>query len=250
MKKTNNFLILFFCILLCGCINSSKKSSNNSESDFIYNTNDYDVNDFSIIDSVIYYTPIELEPTILNDTLNLNKLTVSRFNLLNYMEYKEPYRMFYPFVNSTNKDIQFIIAQDENGYDIPLKISFKNGQYFLFGKDYKLLTSRLEESGDLDNFDADSFYNPNFRNSISFIINTDQKKYLIFAFSDSMWWVHHLFDISDSDNIKYYILYSIYTLEEGYSIDNKGQLQFKQKYFYLWNSEDTSQDKYRLIDIP
>lgn len=179
-----------------------------------------------------------------------NVLKISFFYLNNYFELAEPFRMFYPFIN-TQKQIEFILSCDEDG-KIPLKISFPDQQTFIFGKDYTLLTKRMEESDFLDTFDDNSFYDPNFIGSShsGYILKTKDKEYLLFLFSYGPWWIHHLFDVTNKNDIKYYILYSIYTTQEGYFMGKDGGLKFKQKYFYLMNSEDKSQDKFRVIDIP
>ena len=60
-----------------------------------------------------------------------------------------------------------------------------------------------------------------------------------------------IIDITDEKNIKYYILNSIYGLEDCYGdFNNDGKLDFKQKYAYLRNSENHSNDKYKTYTLP
>ena len=65
-----------------------------------------------------------------------------------------------------------------------------------------------------------------------------------------MWYIHHLFDITNEKSIKYFILNGIYTDEDGYGdFNNDGKLDFKQKYFYVKNSLDHSQEKFKIYTL-
>ena len=86
------------------------------------------------------------------------------------------------------------------------------------------------------------------REGIFFEFN--QKRYLFFIINNGILNIHHLFDISDDRNIKYYILNSIYTREEGYGDFNKdGKLDFKQKYYLQRNNNEKLKDKYKIYTI-
>ena len=65
-----------------------------------------------------------------------------------------------------------------------------------------------------------------------------------------MWCIHHLFDITNEKNIKYFILNGIYNDQDGYGDFNyDGKLDFQQKYFYLRNSLDHSEDRFKIYTI-
>lgn len=211
-------------------------------------------NDFIKIKSVLLKTPGEINFTDFYKKINSKGIFFQSFRLASFLEYKQPFKQYYPFINKSNKKINFIISHDVNGDS--LKISFKNGQYFWFGKKYKLITPKIKIKDKLDDhqkmINRKSFENPNFlinvRGGIFFEYN--KKKYLLFIFNDGIWTVHHLFDITNDKNINYFILNSIYTLEDGYSdYNNDGKVDFKQKYYYNKNSNDTTQNKYKIYTI-
>lgn len=206
-------------------------------------------NDFTKIKSILLKTPSDIDLTYLRILDYRKEVMIFSFGLMNYLEYKEPYREYCPFINGSTNEMEFIVS-----YDTPVKISFKKGQYFYFGQNYKWLTPKIKVAHSIDHqyYNKKSFkdLNPEFIHH-GMIIRFKNKKYLLFLIGDGMWWIHHLFDITDESNIKYYILNSIYGLEECYGdFNNDGKLDFKQKYAYLRNSEDKSQDKYKVYTLP
>lgn len=231
-----------------------KITTNNNEkilTTVVFENRTYDKeNDFTKIKSVLLETPIKIQFT---DFITLDyreEIQFFNFDLQNYMQYKAPYTDYSPFINFSTKKMEFILS-----YDGLIKISFSNGQYFWFGESYKWLTPKIKVADSLDY----QFYNKNSFKEVNKqsivrggqILKFKNKIYLLFIISDGMWWIHHLFDITDESNIKYYILNSIYGLKECYGdFNNDGKLEFKQKYFYLRNSEDKSQDKYKIYTLP
>lgn len=211
-------------------------------------------NDFSKIKSVLLETPNEINFTYLHNETNKNGIIFQTFGLNNYLEYKEPYREYCPFINTSKKRMEFILSYYVDSSTV-LKISFINGQAFLFGKKHKWITPKVKVADSLDyqHYSKDSFCEANYQSSIhgGNIVKYRNKKYLLFFINDGMWWIHHLFDITDEKNIKYYILNSIYGLEDCYGdFNNDGKLDFKQKYAYLRNSENHSNDKYKTYTLP
>ena len=215
----------------------------------------YKDNDYVNIKSVLLKTPTEIDFTYLHGKMNKNGIFFQSFGLTNFLEYKEPYKEYAPFINQKTKQIDFIISYDERA-EIPLKISFKKGQYFWFGKNFNWITPKIEINDssltDYQDFNKDSFSNSDnqkmIREGIFFEFN--RKKYLFFNINNGIWNIHHLFDISDDRDIKYYILNSIYTREEGYGDFNKDRkLDFKQKYYLHRNNYEKSKDKYKIYTI-
>ncbi|MCC9064129.1 hypothetical protein [Flavobacterium piscisymbiosum] len=207
-------------------------------------------NDFTKIKSVLLETPGEIEFTKFMTSDYRKEIQFLNFGLLNHLEYKEPYKEYSPFINASTKKMEFILS-----YDGSIKISFSNGQYFWFGENYKWLTPKIKVSDSLDYqfYNMGSFKKMNNRSVIhgGQILKFKNKIYLLFFISNGMWWIHHLFDITDEKSIKYCILNSIYGLEDCYGdFNNDGKLDFKQKYAYLRNSEDKSQDKYKVYTLP
>ncbi|NJM78668.1 MAG: hypothetical protein HC854_01810 [Flavobacterium sp.] len=175
--------------------------------------------------------------------------------LTDFLDYKERYKHYLPFINKSKRSIDFIVSYSENNIT-PVKISFKDGQYFLFGKNFKWITPKIKITDtlltDYQIFNKSSFENPiSFPNTYrSSFLEFNKKKYLLFFYWEGVWCIHHLFDLTDEKKIKYYILNSIYSTENSYGdFNNDGKLDFKQKYFYLRNNLDTSKDKYKIYTI-
>ncbi len=211
--------------------------------------------DYYNIKSVLSGTPSEIDFTHLHNKTNKKGIIFKNFDLVNFLEYKEPYKEYSPFINQETRQIDFIISYDVST-KVPLKISFKKGQYFWFGKNFKWITPKIKVNHSLEDYQRviskNSFSNGNNQKMIKEgnIFEFKNKKYLLFTFWNNIWCIHHLFDITDDKNIKYYILNSIYTNEEGYGDFNKdNKLDFKQRYFYLRNSTDTSRYKYKIYTI-
>ncbi len=211
-------------------------------------------NDFNNIKSVLLNTPTEINFTNLHDEKNKNGIIFQNFGLTNYLEYKSPYREYFPFINEHSHEIDFVISFDESSKN-PLKISFKKGQYFHFGENFKWLTPKIKISDtltDYQDYNKNSFATADHQNKIrqGSIFKFDKKTYLLFIIDDGIWEIHHLFDITNDNNIKYYILNGIYTTKNGYGDFNHDyKLDFKQRYFYLRNSIDTTQNKYKVYKI-
>ena len=242
-KKGEKFLI------------TSAKNKKFLESLILEKINYNSQSDYNNIKSVLLKTPNEIDFTYLHSKTNKNGIIFQNFGLANYLEYKKPYKEYSPFINQKTKQIDFIISYDESTV-IPLKISFKKGQYFWFGKSFKWITPKIKIKDtlldDYQDFNENSFSNGNNQKMIrgGDIFEYNKKKYLLFTFWDGMWCIHHLFEITDDNNIKYYILNSIYTNEDGYGdFNNDNKLDFKQRYFYLRNSIDTTQNKYKIYTI-
>ena len=211
-------------------------------------------NDFNNIKSVLLETPSEVDYTYLHNKINKNGIAFQNFGIANFLEYKKSNKEYCPFIKQKTKQIDFIISYDENA-KIPLKISFKKGQYFWFGKNFKWITTKIkinDSSIDYQHYNKNSFQEDRYQNIIrsGSFFEFNKKKFLLFTNWDGMWCIHHLFDITNESNIKYYILNGIYTTEDGYGDFNKnGQLEFKQKYFYIRNSIDTTHNKYKIYTI-
>lgn len=215
-----------------------------------YNTQ----SDYNNIKSVLLKTLGQVDFTYLHKKTNANGIIYKTFGLANYLEYKEPFKEYWPFINKSKKSIDFILSYGESDY-LPLKISFSQGQHFILGKNFKWITPKINIKdttlADYQHFNKISFLNPNFFiNRGGSIIEFNKKKYLLFTFWDGMWCIHHLFDLTHEKKIKYYILNSIYTDEDGYcDFNNDGKLDFKQKYFYVKNSLDHSKDRFKIYTI-
>lgn len=212
-------------------------------------------NDFSRIKLVLLETPNEINFSHLQIQPNENGIVFQNFNLKNYLEYKKPFKEYLPFINNFSKEIDFIISYNEKE-EIPLKISFKKGQYFWFGKNYKWITPRVKIDDSLIDYqkviNKNSFSEANNQQIIKEgkFLEFNNKKYLLFIIQNGIWNIHHLFDITVETKIKYYIINSIYTNEEGYNDYNSdNKLDFKQCYYYLRNEIDKKHNKYKTYTI-
>lgn len=211
--------------------------------------------DYNSITSVLLKTPIEIDFTYLHKKTNRKGIIFENFGLQNYLEYEEPYKEYSPFINQKNKQIDFIICYDENT-EIPLKISFKNGEFFWFGKNFKWITPLIKIK-DRSLTDYQDFNQNSFSKSINqkmikegLYLEFNKKKFLLFNIENGMWNIHHLFDVSVDKDIKYYILNSIYTREEGYGdFNNDGMLDFKQKYYLHRNNNQKTKDEYKIYTL-
>ena len=111
-------------------------------------------NDFSNIKSVLLKTPSNIEFTHLEASDYDNETLIFSFVLNHYLEYKEPYIEYCPFINNSTKKMEFILSYDY------LKVSFSNGQYFWLGRDYKWLTPIIKLPSYNDDY---QFYNENIK---------------------------------------------------------------------------------------
>ena len=209
-------------------------------------------NDFSNIKSVLLKTPRNIEFTHLEASDYDNETLIFSFVLNHYLEYKEPYIEYCPFINNSTKKMEFILSYDY------LKVSFSNGQYFWLGRDYKWLTPIIKLPSYNDDY---QFYNENIEKNINeqakihggTIIRFKEKRYLVLYSRIQNIMIHHLFDITSKNKIKYYVLSSI---DSGYDencygdSNHDGKLDFKQKYAYLRNIYDKSEGKYKIYTLP
>ncbi|OMQ13548.1 hypothetical protein [[Flexibacter] sp. ATCC 35103] len=231
--------------------------ANNKEivSSIIFENRTYDKeNDFTSIKSVLLETPINISFADVRVLDYRKEVVIYSFGLQNYLEYKKPYKEYCPFINGYTNEMEFIVS-----YETPVKISFKNGQYFWLGKDYKWLTPKIKVTNSLDyqDYDKDWFKeinNQQVRIGGGDIIKYRNKIYLILYTSYERWVMHHLFDITDTENIKYYILTTMINMRDVYDsygdFNNDGKLDFKQKYTYLEDIYDKSKGLYKIYTLP
>jgi|GEM_PF-7008118 len=207
--------------------------------------------DFDSLQRILNSNPISIKTsefkTISGGVGEKNVPEVSTFITSNYLDGSSPNKMFYALITKPT-EIKFVLSGSEDG-KIPLKVSFSKNQSFYFGKKFKLLTEK-SENAQFDYLAGNDFMNPKPRFIAQYFIKYRKAKYYDFVDNKGIWYIHHIFDVSDLKDVKYYIACSIYTLHDSF-IDNDadGVLDFRQKYDYLPNSEDRSSDKYRTYSL-
>ena len=184
---------------------------------------------------------------ISNDSANEFMPEIYTFTTSNYLGTSPEYKMYYALITQPS-DIKFVLSNSEDG-KIPLKVSFSKNASIFFGENYKLLTEKSAKE-ELDFLKKDDFINPNPQFTAEYFIKYKNASYYDFVDHRGVWYIHHIFDVSNVNAVKYYIAFSIYTLQDSFVDEDKdGVLDFKQKYDYSPNNEDKSSNKFRIYSI-
>lgn len=207
--------------------------------------------DFDSLKKIIVEHPENVKKSDLklinNDNTNKFIPEIYTFKTSNYLGTSPEYKMYYAFITQPS-NIKFVLSNSEDG-KIPLKVSFSKDASIYFGESYKLLTEKSPNK-ELDYLKKSDFINPNPQFTAEYFIKYGTASYYDFVDHRGAWYIHHIFDVSNIKAVKYYIAYSIYTLDDSFVDDDKdGILDFKQKYDYSPNSEDKSLDKFRVYSL-